>query len=350
MKSLNELAWHIGDKEYHESPILSFSTISRYYKEGFENLDKLYDKIESPSLLFGSVVDTLLLGTKEEFDNNYFVCTVPLISDEFKELMNAIKDELGTTHKSLMDIPDKVIVEYLDRFGIYQNNWHADTKANKVREACSTYYNMLHLSDGKTIVNTEVYNDAVACVEALKTSVGTEFYFRNDNKFDGIERVKQLKIKGDYQGIGLRGMLDLCVVDHNNKTIQPCDLKTSSNEEYNFPRSFIKYCYYMQASIYTYLLKQIILKDDYFKDFKILPFKFIVVCNRTRKPKVWEFNLSLAETEITIETSHQNMIYLASWRSIVPELNKYLTVKPDSPDGIYDDKPNDIVAAIKGWR
>lgn len=350
MKSLNELGWHIGDKEYHDSPILSFSNISRYYKEGFENLDKLYDKIESPSLLFGSIVDTLLLGTKEEFNTNYFVCTVPLISDEFKALMDIIKSELGTTHTSLMDIPDKTIVEYLDRLGIYQNNWHADTKANKVREACSTYYNMLHKAEGKEIVTTDMYNDAVACVDALKSSIGTEFYFRNDNKFDGIERVKQLKIKGSYQGVELRGMLDLCVVDHNAKTIQPCDLKTSSTEEYNFPKSFIKYCYYMQASIYTYLLKQLIATDDYFKDFKVLPFKFIVVCNRTRKPKVWEFKFAEAENEIGIETSHQNIVYLASWRKYLLELNGYLLVKPDSPNGIYEDKPNDIVEAIKGWK
>ena len=60
MKKLSEIAWNVPESVYREDPALSYSTLSRFDREGFEKLDSLFDKQESPSLLLGSIVDTIL--------------------------------------------------------------------------------------------------------------------------------------------------------------------------------------------------------------------------------------------------------------------------------------------------
>ena len=47
----------------------------------------------------------------------------------------------------------------------------------------------------------------------------------------------------------------LIVVDHNNKTIQPIDLKTSGHPEWDFYHSFILWHYDIQARLYWRIIK-----------------------------------------------------------------------------------------------
>ena len=60
MKSLKEISWQCTEEKYRKDPAISYSTLARFDREGFNNLGHLYDKVESPSLTFGSVVDTLI--------------------------------------------------------------------------------------------------------------------------------------------------------------------------------------------------------------------------------------------------------------------------------------------------
>lgn len=352
MKSIKDISWNVDEPTYRANEALSFSTISKFYREGFQNIDKLFEKEESQSLTFGSIVDCLLTEGQDEFNKKYFVCVVPLVSDEYKLVLKDIKNELGDTYKSLYDIPDKTIVQYLDKYGVYQNKWYDNTKANKVREGGDAYYQIMFKSEGKQVIPKDMYDDAVSCILTFKESRATEFYFREDNPFDGIERKYQLKFQGeyDYNGhkIPLRCMDDLIVVDHKNKTIQICDVKTSSEEEYLFSRHFMKWQYWMQAEIYTYILKQNILKDDYFKDFKILPFKFLVINRNNRTPLVWEWPLSDCEKDIVIEGKTRN-IYIPSWIGYAEDLDMYLSLKPKTPKGISEFHENNILSALKEW-
>ena len=57
-KSLYDISWKCSEPEYRADPALSYSVLAKYEREGFENLDTLFDRVESPSLLFGSIVDT----------------------------------------------------------------------------------------------------------------------------------------------------------------------------------------------------------------------------------------------------------------------------------------------------
>ena len=61
-KSLYDISWKVSEPVYRADPALSYSTLSRYEREGFNNLDKLFDRLETPSLTFGSCVDTLIFN------------------------------------------------------------------------------------------------------------------------------------------------------------------------------------------------------------------------------------------------------------------------------------------------
>ena len=41
MKSLYDISWKVSEEEYREDSALSYSTLARFEREGFNNLDKL---------------------------------------------------------------------------------------------------------------------------------------------------------------------------------------------------------------------------------------------------------------------------------------------------------------------
>lgn len=94
---------------------------------------------------------------------------------------------------------------------------------------------------------------------------------------------------------------------------------------------------WIQAQLYWYLIREAMNKDDYFKDFKLANYRFIVVSNKTRTPLVWEFPLTEAITDIQIG-EHT----LKNWRGIVTELNTYLTENSSVPKGIIKVGINNI--------
>lgn len=207
MKSLKDIAWNVTEKEYRADPALSYSTLSKFNREGFDNLEHLFDKTESPSLLFGSIVDCILTGTEEEFNDRFFVADFPELPEKQKEIVESIF-HAAQPGESWDDITDAVILSCIVANN-YQSNWKQETRIKVIREAGREYYDLLVLANGKTVINRQLYQDALSCVEILKQSESTKWYFEEDNPFNkNIERLYQLKFKGSYEGINLRCMAD----------------------------------------------------------------------------------------------------------------------------------------------
>lgn len=336
MKSLKDISWDVTEDQYRADSALSYSTLSRFNREGFDNLAHLFDKTESPSLLFGSVVDCLLTGTEEEFKDRFFVADFPELPDKQKEIVEGIF-HAAKPGESWDKIMDAVILEYL-LANNYQPNWRIETRIKVIREAGREYYDLLTLAEGKTVISQKLYQDALDCVETLRKSESTKWYFEADNPFNkNIERLYQLKFKGSYEGINLRCMADLIIVDHEKKIVYPCDLKTSFKPEWRFYKSFMEWGYWIQAQLYWYLIRQAMDVDEYFKDFKLADYRFIVISNRTRKPLVWEFPQTRAITDLKLG-EHK----LRNWRGIAEELNTYLTRDYEVPVEINMYLINDI--------
>lgn len=341
-KSLYDFSWQVSEEEYRANKAYSYSTIARFNREGFDNLDKLFDKIETPSLLFGSMVDTLLTDGQEEFEKKYEVAEFPNISDNLVQVARVLFNSCHESYRRIDLIPDDTVASVGEMCGYYANPKYAQYRVKKIKEECSDYYKLLFLSMDKTLVSMDDYQAAQDCVDKLRNNKMTKWYFESDNPFDpSVERFYQLKFKGEYEGIPLRCMADLIIVDHKNKVIIPCDLKTSFKPEWRFYKSFLEWNYWIQAQLYWYIIRQNLDKDEVYKDYKLLNYRFIVISRNSRKPLVWEY----ADTQVITDCTYgrRDQYECNNWRGIVKELHQYMTCNSDFPVGITE------VNDIKYW-
>lgn len=338
-KNLKELSWDVNEQEYREDKALSYSTLSRFNKEGFNGLDKIFDKIDSPSLIFGSMVDVLITGGQEEFDEKFIVAEFPPLPDSQIGVVKYLFNNCSENYNTLNKIPDDLIITATEVLE-FQKNWKPETRAKVIKENGGEYYNLLHLSIGKTLVGIKEYQDAQQCVEVLLNSDTTSQLFSKVNPFDDdTEKHYQLKFKGTYNGISLRCMSDLIIVDHQHKIVYPFDLKTSFKKEWDFPLSFIQWGYWIQAQFYWYIIRQNMDNDPIYKEYKLADYQFIIISNGTKIPLIWEYPDTTLET--TVYYGRNNTIKCRNWRELVIELNYYLTEKPTMPIGI--EKVNNIL-------
>lgn len=343
MKSLRDISWQVSEKGYRANLALSYSTLARYEREGFNNLDKLFDRIETPSLTFGSAVDSIITGGQEEFDERFMVAEFPSMPDSIVKIIKSLYKQYAGTYRSLLNIPDNSIIRETEDQN-YQMNWKPETRAKVIREKGTDYYNLLFVAGDRCIIDTQTYQDVVNAVRVLKESSSTKLYFADDNPFEpDIERLYQLKFKGEFDGITYRNMADLIIVNHKEKWVKPVDLKTSSHTEWDFYKSFVDWRYDIQARLYWSIIRQNMDKDEYFKDFKLLDYDFIVVNKRTLTPLVW--NCPFTQAQGTLRFGNNSQIEMRSPFEIGKELNSYLTSRPKVPMGINETGTNNL----KDW-
>ena len=341
-KSLANISWQVPEEIYRQDPALSYSTLARYEREGFEHLNTLFERVESPSLLFGSCVDTLITDGEKAFADQYYISDMPKMSPTAEPIVKEIYSTFHNAYTNINDIPDDSLMPILSQAGYKGNtNWGTKAKCDAIRKDGAQYYQTMFMAGNKTIVSQDMYNKVFACVRALKDSPATKKFFADNDPFSDIERCYQLKFKGNLNGIDYRCMADLIVINHKDKWIMPCDLKTSSHREYDFPKSFVQWMYMIQARLYWRLIRQTLDKDDYFKDFKLLDYRFIVVNNIDNPiPLVWEFGQTQDLGTITIGNRE-----FRDPEVIGAELTYYLNENPPVPKGISVDKAN----SIEGW-
>lgn len=342
-KSLRSISWDVSEETYRADPALSYSTIARYEREGFNNLDKLFDKLDTPSLTFGRAVDSIITGGQPEFDKEFMVAEYPSIPDSIVRIVKSLFSQYKDSCDNLSSIQDTGIIKETEEQG-YQMNWRPETRARVIKEKGYEYYNLLFVAGNRTILDTQTYQDVCNAVRALKESKSTQFYFAEDNPFEpDIERFYQLKFKGEFNGIKYRNMADLIIVNHKEKWVKPVDLKTSSHTEWDFYKSFVDWNYQIQARLYWAIIRQNMDKDEYFSSFKLLDYDFIVVNRRTLTPLVWRFPFTQAEG--TLRFGRDGQIIMRSPFEIGRELSYYLTSRPKVPIGIELSASNNL----EGW-
>lgn len=339
-KSLKDISWNVSEGEYRDDPALSYSTLATYERGGFNCLENLYDKKETPSLTFGSAVDALITGGEKEFNERFIVAEFPEVPDTIVKIIKDCFREFHITHRHLSDIPDVEIIGRAATYS-YQNNWKPETRAKVIKEKGEEYYNLLFLAEDKVILSNDIYNDVLASVRALKESAATKEYFCADNPFDdSIEHLYQLKFKATLHGINYRCMSDLLVVDYAHKVINPVDLKTSSHMEWDFFKSFVQWDYQIQARLYWRIIRANLDNDPYFKNFVLTDYRFIVVNKATLTPLVWLFPQT---TEVgTIIVGNNAPLKLRDPEEIGEELSHYLNERPAVPVGISLTGDNNI--------
>ena len=341
-KELKDIALPWTEEEYRADSALSYSTLATYERGGFHSLNTLFDKKETPSLTFGSCVDTLLTDGETAFNERFAVMDYNITDGGInvcKELAVRYKD----SYKEFKDIPEVLVSQTAQEVGFWK-----DPKWNnrRYKEVLNTgdvdiYYRVLTNSE-KTIISSQTYTEVLAAVDALKTSEATKFYFAENNPFDtSIRRYYQLKFKATLDGIDYRCMADLILVDYEHKIVYPCDLKTSNHYESEFYKSFIDWNYQIQARLYWRIIRANMDKDEFFKDFELADYTFIVVKKDSLVPLAWKFPDT--KKEGTIICGKNKDLELRDPEDIGKELTYYLNNECKVPIGISITEPNDIV-------
>lgn len=320
MISIKELAWNVTEEEYRADPALSYSTLSRFEREGWRNLSSLFDKQDTPALTFGSVVDCILTDGDEEFDKRFIVCNFPPLTDNLVKITKSLYRMFGDKHRAIATIDEEKISDVAASNGYYLGSSYKSLRVKRVLENCQEYYSLLSLAGERTVINQSDYDDAITCVNELRTNNLTKTFFNVNPWETDIEKVFQLKFKASFEGIPVRCMFDILFVDHKAKVIYPIDLKTTGYPEEEFQHSFMKWRYDIQAMLYTYILQECIKGDPYFSQFKIQHYQFIVINRRTVAPIIWKFHGNFGTVDLKDEGGN---IY-RNWRKILTDLNYYL--------------------------
>lgn len=340
-KELKDISWQVPESVYREDPALSYSTLSTYESLGFNGLDHLFDKKETPSLTFGSMVDCYLTAGEQEFNDTYFVADFPSIGDKELQIVNQLYKYYGKDYPTLMKIPATYISNVIDQFE-FQRNWKAETRVKVITERCSEYYELMSEAGNKEIANIDTYNDVLNCVQALKESPATCGFFAKDDPLSSVRRYYQLKFKFTVDGVDYRSMADLIVADYEKKIVYPIDLKTSSTPEWDFEKSFCKWHYFIQARLYWRNIRANMNADPYFKDFELDDYRFVVINRKTLIPLVWKFPLTKTNGTLIDEEGNE----IRDPFEIGKELRTYLNLRPAVPNGINKDGVN-IIKCIK---
>ena len=326
------------EPEYRADPALSYSTLAKFAREGFNNLDTLFDKVETPSLTFGSAVDCLITSGQEEFDKNFMVAEFPTLKDSVRSIVNTLFENYSQNYRSLNEIPDSIIINQtiLDSF---QLNWKPETRARVIKEQGSEYYSLLYLAGDRTVIDTTLKEQIDNTVNALKTSPSTCTFFA-ENGTDNLIREYQLKFKATLDGVDYRCMADLIIIDPKNMIIYPIDLKTSSHTEWDFYESFIQWRYDIQSRLYWRIIRDNMDRDPFFRDYKLTNYTFVVVNKKTLTPLAWEFE-DTQKMGTLVYGKHQQ-IELQDPFELGKQLSIYLSSRPQVPEGINIGSSNSI--------
>lgn len=328
-KELKDISWQVSEKKYRADPALSYSTLAKYEREGFNKLDHLFDHISTQSLLEGSMVDCLITGSQDEFDELYYVADYPSIGDKEKQIVLTLYDRLHTIYAQFSSIPYEEILSILCEFD-WQKNWRDSTRVKVFSERVGSFYNLIIQADNKTVVDSNTYDHILKMVQTLKTSPTTQGYFADNDPMSSVKRYYQLKFRAKFESVCYRCMADLIIVDYEEKKIYPIDLKTSGHKEWDFQDSFEQWSYMIQARLYWRIIKANMSNDPYFKDFTLEDYRFIVINKESLTPLVWEFPLTRAKG---ILIDKEGKEYRDPFE-IGKELQSYLNFRPKVPVGI----------------
>lgn len=284
MRRLNEISLPITEEEYRELPNPSYSFLSAIDRLGPKKALESVDP--TVPMIFGTIVDSKMDNSFDE--SKYYVINNIQIGEKLQNVVDALFSSLTAPIKTLGAAVGQLKTLLESTHIDYYANKDAQWRANKVCKdpVAIAYYNELVKSDGKTIIDDRMIDDANSCQKILETHRFTKEIF-NDNHDDCMYQFKYIY---EYKGVKIKVMLDRIIVDYENKVIKPFDLKTGSKSSIDFLSSFYKYRYDFQGFLYLGAVNDLI--RNHFKGYRFEPFRFVYIGRYEKKPLIWEMNFS----------------------------------------------------------
>jgi hypothetical protein len=282
-----------------------FKSFVRYWVDGIP-----FPERKDDALTMGSVIDTLLT-TPEEFNHRFITYQG-----------EAPRGQMLTFCNALASLPGKMEDNYQAAYNTVGYKRKSDTLEVIIGrfQPYIKFYEYSKQSGSKTVLTLDQINKATTIVEELTWGTYTR-KFTNAKTTDTKTVYNQLELFTHRLGIPVKGALDRVIVDHENKTVQPLDFKSSYNVE-EFPTSYVKWRYYRQGSFYTDLLGDW-MGEQGLSDYTILPFIFIVCSTSGGKHYLYEQSQNDIE-KAKVGGELTNGTRVKGWEEILNELN-YLT-------------------------
>lgn len=155
------------------------------------------------------------------------------------------------------------------------------------------YYQATRTTGNKTVISKDEFDSVYKAKELILANEFIYKYFYKTSNWHEI--LKQVPIYFEYMDEKCKALLDGILIDHEHKTIQPYDLKTTGKSVYDFPLSYLQFGYYRQCAFYELAL----LSDE-------SPIKELLAQGYT----LLDFIFIVAETKVS--SSHPAIIYRTS--------------------------------------
>ena len=227
-------------------------------------------------LVEGKLVHCLVFEP-ENLNEKFNVVPGKAPSDSVRKILKNMS--LYTDAVKLADVDDKVILDSLIEFNLYQSLKADEARIAKVRTLDNEPYWEFLSNSSVDVINQDTLLDCTAKAEVIKSNEEVMSLFKNqstDFDLDPISTHAEQYLKSDLDtfAFGLHGYVDYYTIDTETKTVTICDLKTSGKTVDNFSESVDFYNYWLQAAIYSKMVYDS-LGDD--RDDYTITFKFIVI-------------------------------------------------------------------------
>lgn len=228
-------------------------------------------------LVEGKLVHCLLFEP-ENLEKKFKITPGKAPSDNVRKVLKQLSEE--TDVETLKDVDDAIIIQVLKWQNLYQSLKTDEQRIAKIKvDDYETYWKFI-LNKNVDVVDQDTLVRCNNHVDILNSHPGVKELFANnetDFELDSEERYveKYLKCKLKQKKFGLHGYVDFYKIDHENKKVTICDLKTTSKTISEFEETVEYYNYYLQAAIYFKLVYENL--DEKIRDNYEILFKFVVI-------------------------------------------------------------------------
>ena len=238
------------------SSLKDFSQDRKKYYKKYILGEKVEDK-DSSAANMGRIVETLLMEP-HLFDDKFYMSSC---ASTPTGLMLDFVEALYTCTELATNDEGKVVIDFselsLEAYHISGFKIKYEAVMNKfVGSEAEIYYNEIRRvrANNLTVVNTTEIAVAERIVERLKTNstTGPIVNLVNSSRYEVID---QMQVEGyTIDGHKFKSMLDKVVIDHNERTIQPYDLKCTWSVENFYEEYYLYRRAYIQAYLYFYAM------------------------------------------------------------------------------------------------
>jgi hypothetical protein len=265
MKSMNE-------QEYRNAEGISRSLLSDFDDHPM-NIKEPRERVESNAFRIGSAFDALMFQSADEWNERYYVATTTPPTGMMESMVAA-----AINIKLADPFGDVDVAELAFEASDYKPSYKKT--ALKQFETFEDYINERCENDGKVCISQEEYEMMSRMKMSCLSDSSAKRFFVKDAHPDH-ELKFQVPVFWEQGGVTCKALLDMVLVDHAEKKIYPVDLKTTSSSVYYFASSFIKYKYYLQASMYTAAIEELFI-NEISEGYTVENFKFVVVSTTGR--------------------------------------------------------------------